>query len=107
MVEVAARPGGPESGLPPIGLDTLHETLCSLVVRPNRSVDGPFVFAVDHCFAIQGQVIVPTSIGYLNSAGDCHDWYRSQWKYCRKRHSGASSDEGQERCVLRAHFERR
>jgi selenocysteine-specific elongation factor len=64
MVVVAARPGGPESGTPPLGIDELVKTLVANVEIPRRDVDGPLMFSVDHCFSIKGQVsAVVTSDG--------------------------------------------
>jgi selenocysteine-specific elongation factor len=57
MVSVAARPGGPESGAEQsIGVDALISTLRDMTVLPSRGKSGPFVFNVDHCFSIKGQV---------------------------------------------------
>eukprot|EP00040_Diaphanoeca_grandis_P000625 m.16042 g.16042 ORF g.16042 m.16042 type:complete len:559 (-) comp10843_c0_seq1:245-1921(-) len=60
MVAVSARPGGPESATPSIGLTELVATLMAKIKMPKRDVDGPFRFAVDHCFAIKGQGTVMT-----------------------------------------------
>jgi len=55
-MEVSARPGGPDGTGEVIGVKQLVEKLSEIVEEPQRDVKGPFVFAVDHCFAIQGQV---------------------------------------------------
>ena len=43
-----------------LGVQELVSTLCSYVTYPVRSPDGPFVFAVDHCFSIRGKGTVMT-----------------------------------------------
>eukprot|EP01116_Phalansterium_solitarium_P022500 TRINITY_DN7450_c0_g1_i1.p1 TRINITY_DN7450_c0_g1~~TRINITY_DN7450_c0_g1_i1.p1 ORF type:complete len:536 (-),score=121.64 TRINITY_DN7450_c0_g1_i1:6-1613(-) len=62
MVEVAASPaaaGGTQP--PPVGLSELVRTLLATAALPERtSAERPFVFAVDHCFAIKGQGSVMT-----------------------------------------------
>eukprot|EP00038_Savillea_parva_P011529 m.198162 g.198162 ORF g.198162 m.198162 type:complete len:575 (+) comp20371_c0_seq1:135-1859(+) len=60
MVVVSARPGGPESKSAPQGLDTLVDILLAKTEVPKRDVDGPLLFAVDHCFSIKGQGTVLT-----------------------------------------------
>jgi selenocysteine-specific elongation factor len=60
MVVLSARPGGPESTTAPEGLDELIRILLSKVEIPQRDVDGPLLFAVDHCFSIKGQGTVLT-----------------------------------------------
>lgn len=60
MIVLSAKPGGPESNTPPEGLDELVQTLLANVEVPRRDVDGPLLFAVDHCFSIKGQGTVLT-----------------------------------------------
>lgn len=65
MIAVSARPGGAdaasvESDAEPIGVQELVNTLKSLAVIPERDTKGPFLFSVDHCFAIKGQGTVLT-----------------------------------------------
>lgn len=38
----------------------LFQVLADNVFRPVRNPDGPFLFSVDHCFAIRGQGTVMT-----------------------------------------------
>ena len=38
----------------------LISTLASMTYIPNRSTDGAFVFAVDHCFALKGKGVILT-----------------------------------------------
>ena len=58
MVAVSARPGGGDGAAKeePVGLSELIEVLKSHSQQPQRDASGPFVFAVDHCFAIMGLV---------------------------------------------------
>ena len=42
------------------GLDTLLSTLHSMTTFPERRVDLPFLFSVDHCFNVRGQGTVMT-----------------------------------------------
>ncbi|EDQ87889.1 uncharacterized protein MONBRDRAFT_26933 [Monosiga brevicollis MX1] len=56
MITVAANPG---SGSPQ-GIENLMDQLVQALPRPARQVDGPFQFAVDHCFPIKGQGTVLT-----------------------------------------------
>ena len=69
MVEVAARPGGPESAAPPEGLEGLIAALVACVPRAlERRVAAaaaagpaaPALFMVDHCFSVKGQGTVVT-----------------------------------------------
>lgn len=62
MVAVSANPGGADPGgeAALTGLPELIETLKRTVAQPIRSDAGPFIFAVDHCFAIKGQGTVMT-----------------------------------------------
>lgn len=58
VVPVSAHPSSDDSK--PIGLSNLIEKMKSHTYVPERSDKGPFVFAVDHCFAIKGQGTVMT-----------------------------------------------
>ena len=70
MVEVAARPGGPDSDAPPEGLAALVGALVAGVPRAlarraaAAAADGgpaaPTLFMVDHCFSVKGQGTVAT-----------------------------------------------
>jgi selenocysteine-specific elongation factor len=42
------------------GLDTLIEVIRSSIRMPRRNYDGPFYFAIDHCFPIKGHGTVLT-----------------------------------------------
>lgn len=57
IVPVAARPG---QGGAAQGLRELLQVLVSSTRPPRRSRSGPFVFALDHCFALRGQGTVLT-----------------------------------------------
>lgn len=39
----------------PIGVSHLIEKLKEVTFIPSRNTDGPFLFAIDHCFNIKGQ----------------------------------------------------
>lgn len=39
----------------PIGISNFIEKLKELTFIPNRNANGPFLFAIDHCFNIKGQ----------------------------------------------------
>jgi len=58
VVPVSAASGADEGQ--PLGLERLMDTLISASFVPKRNVDGPLMFAVDHCFAIRGQGTVMT-----------------------------------------------
>ncbi|XP_064649469.1 selenocysteine-specific elongation factor-like isoform X2 [Lineus longissimus] len=61
IVSVAARPGGPEGqGTEVIDVDKLIEALKQNTYKPNRSPQGTFIYAVDHCFSIKGVGTVMT-----------------------------------------------
>lgn len=57
VIAVAAKPN---ENLDPIGIKELINLLCEHVFIPKRSPEGPFMFAVDHCFSIRGQGTVMT-----------------------------------------------
>ncbi|XP_053381410.1 selenocysteine-specific elongation factor-like [Mercenaria mercenaria] len=68
IVAVAAKPGGPESPeTESIGLTDLIDTLKSNTYIPQRDVQGPFIFSVDHCFSIRGQGTVMTGTALSGS----------------------------------------
>lgn len=46
--------------MPPAGVDLLVQELSKRVPAAPRSPDGPFLFAIDHCFAIRGHGTVLT-----------------------------------------------
>ena len=56
----AGAPGSDEEPAAPQGVDELMELLRSRVSVPQRSPDGEFHFAIDHCFPIKGQGTVVT-----------------------------------------------
>merc|ERR1719244_1966298 len=60
VVPLSARPGGPDSASNPEGLDLLLESMTRHCYLPDRPVDGPALFSVDHCFSIRGQGTVLT-----------------------------------------------
>ncbi|KAK9906478.1 hypothetical protein WJX75_002571 [Coccomyxa subellipsoidea] len=61
MVAVSAKPGGGDGPAPPAeGVDALIEELVRLVPAQPRVAEGPFLFSVDHCFAVKGQGTVLT-----------------------------------------------
>jgi hypothetical protein len=43
-----------------IGIDNLLKVLSESLFVPHRSAAGPFLYSVDHCFAIRGQGTVMT-----------------------------------------------
>ncbi|KFM82139.1 Selenocysteine-specific elongation factor, partial [Stegodyphus mimosarum] len=59
VVPVAAKSSA-ENTNASVGINTLIDCLKDHAFVPRRSADGPFVFAVDHCFAIKGQGTVMT-----------------------------------------------
>lgn len=63
ILATSARPGGTEGDVnsrPPEGIENLAKEITSRVKDLKRSGDGPFLFAVDHCFPIKGQGSVMT-----------------------------------------------
>jgi selenocysteine-specific elongation factor len=60
IVWCALLPGGESSSSPPQGLQELTEALLQLVPGQPRTSEGPFLFAIDHCFPIKGQGTVLT-----------------------------------------------
>lgn len=56
MVIVSANPENGDSE----GIENLISNLQTLTTMPQRNVDGPFLFSVDHCFGIRGQGTVLT-----------------------------------------------
>ena len=59
-VSVCAGGGDEEAKAAPVGVDQLMQELAARLPPRPRSPDGPFLFAVDHCFAIRGQGTVLT-----------------------------------------------
>lgn len=57
---VVAISACPNDGSEPAGIDELNKVLGSYVTIPSRNMKGPFLFAVDHCFAIKGKGTVMT-----------------------------------------------
>ena len=57
---VCAGGGDEEAKASPVGIDQLRQELAARLPPWPRSPDGPFLFAVDHCFAIRGQGTVLT-----------------------------------------------
>lgn len=57
---------------PPIGITELLETLRRHLHVPKRDVAGPFSFAIDHCFAIQGNgtILTGTALSGAIKVGD-------------------------------------
>ncbi|XP_066943280.1 selenocysteine-specific elongation factor isoform X1 [Macrobrachium rosenbergii] len=61
VIPVAAKPGGPESPIvDPIGVVDLIEAMKAFSYIPKRNSNGPFLYAVDHCFSIRGQGTIMT-----------------------------------------------
>lgn len=60
VVPVSAHPSSDVPDGKPIGISNLIEVIKQHTYIPERSDQGPFVFAVDHCFAIKGQGTVMT-----------------------------------------------
>ncbi|XP_077977999.1 selenocysteine-specific elongation factor-like [Glandiceps talaboti] len=61
VIPVAAKPGGPEAPESEAeGVNTLVEELKRQSYLPKRDTNGPFIYAVDHCFSIRGQGTVMT-----------------------------------------------
>eukprot|EP00731_Ephydatia_muelleri_P025051 Em0017g134a len=62
VVAVAAKPGGPDApeSEQSIDLHALVEVLSRHLFVPQRSGEGSFLYAVDHCFPIRGQGTVMT-----------------------------------------------
>merc|ERR1712142_331587 len=71
IVAVSANPGGSESadasndggdsaGKEGLGIGELISNSSSMTYVPNRSSEGAFVFAVDHCFALKGKGVILT-----------------------------------------------
>lgn len=56
------------------------------VTLPERSVDGPFSFAIDHCFAVKGQgtVITGTALGGSIKVGQDIEFplLKVRWAHC-------------------------
>ena len=64
FVRVAASVGGEKAmnhgATTSWGLDELKKVLSESLPMPSRDVEGPFFFAIDHCFPIKGQGSVVT-----------------------------------------------
>lgn len=61
IVAIAANCGGSnEANNESIGVNELISTLEQMTFVPSRNPEGPFLFAVDHCFGIKGQGTVMT-----------------------------------------------
>ncbi|XP_072179374.1 selenocysteine-specific elongation factor-like [Diadema setosum] len=61
VIAVAAKPGGPEApDSMAEGIEDLIEEIKRQTYVPQRDTSGPFLCAVDHCFAIRGQGTVMT-----------------------------------------------
>eukprot|EP00117_Sycon_ciliatum_P000364 scpid69785/ scgid6458/ Selenocysteine-specific elongation factor; Elongation factor sec; Eukaryotic elongation factor, selenocysteine-tRNA-specific len=86
IVPVAAKPGGPEApeSETALGVDSLIETLRSLVTVPHRLSTGPLLFSVDHCFAIRGQGTVMTGTLLSGAVAVGENVEISALKECRK-----------------------
>ncbi len=66
-------PGGGDGPAPPAeGVEALIEELVKLVPAQPRPVKGPFLFSVDHCFAVKGQGTVLTGTVLAGSVEVCH-----------------------------------
>lgn len=60
VVAIAASPNQGDGLAEPIGINELVSCIKEMTYIPNRNEDKPFVFSVDHCFAIKGQGTVIT-----------------------------------------------
>lgn len=54
IVPTAANPQNSTSDVPPL-IDDLRKAIFDSIYIPKRNESDPFLFAVDHCFAIKGQ----------------------------------------------------
>lgn len=64
--------GGGDGPAPPAeGVDALIEELVRLVPAQPRVAEGPFLFSVDHCFAVKGQGTVLTGTVLAGSVEVC------------------------------------
>ncbi|GMH38911.1 hypothetical protein BSKO_06809 [Bryopsis sp. KO-2023] len=57
MIPVSAKPGGDGE---PVGVHAVAEELVSMVKSPPPRRQGPFLFAIDHCFQIKGHGTILT-----------------------------------------------
>jgi len=60
IIPVSAKPGGPDSSNPPLGLSELVQAISQHAYLPERTESGPALFSVDHCFSMKGQGTVLT-----------------------------------------------
>jgi selenocysteine-specific elongation factor len=52
VIALAANPNNSSEAM---NVNSLIEKLKEVTFIPNRNSDGPFLFAIDHCFNIKGQ----------------------------------------------------
>jgi selenocysteine-specific elongation factor len=55
VVAISANPNSEETNSQPLGIECLIEKLKEITFIPMRNADGPFLYAIDHCFNIKGQ----------------------------------------------------
>ena len=74
VVALAANPSNSSSDAAnePFGVNSLIEKLKEVTFIPNRNSDGPFLFAIDHCFNIKGQ-------GLFSSLGSFYLYFNSHY----------------------------
>lgn len=56
IIDISANPANGK----PIGITELIEKISTFSFVPQRNDEGPFLFAIDHCFSIKGQGTVMT-----------------------------------------------
>ena len=105
--------GGEGTGPGAENMEALKEAILKMVPNQPREVHGPFLMAVDHCFAIKGQGTVLTGTVLQVSGLNPRSTYFSSLRYCAsaivsqpaglhqgERHSGgtraALAEENQE-----------
>ena len=102
IVGVAARPGGAASAgedteaVESIGVKELVEVIKGHIKLPERAPDGPFMFAVDHCFPIKGQGTVLTGTVLSGSVKVGQEVELPELKLTRKVRPMKPSDETDE-----------
>jgi selenocysteine-specific elongation factor len=60
VASIGAQIASGAPAVPTLGVDNLLRLISESVTIPNRNVDAPFYFAIDHCFAIKGHGTVVT-----------------------------------------------
>ena len=77
MTKFAQAPMMPVSAMPgsPLFIEELKQQMINMVPPQDRAKEGPFIFSIDHCFAIKGQgtVLTGTVLSGSVSLGDIID----------------------------------